>query len=223
MEKLRWVTLGRQYDWAERAYLAEDAAPPLPAALSALAETVCQHVGLVEPFVRFEAAICNLYHAARRPSDRLGGHRDDVEPAASSPLVAVSLGLPCVFLLGGPSRRERPTPVLLRSGTALVMSGTARHAFHGVPTVLVPPALQPRKRGGQRRRAVGCESNVSVYRPWELTGVAAQAESAELEVAGHPIAAEGISLAAVGLTEEAALTKFLSRVRVSFSIRSLHG
>lgn len=33
---------------------------------------------------RFQAAICNLYHAARRPSDRLGGHRDDVEEAVDS-------------------------------------------------------------------------------------------------------------------------------------------
>ncbi|CAE8598112.1 unnamed protein product, partial [Polarella glacialis] len=90
VDRLRWVTLGRQYDWSARCYL-EDEPTPLPELLVWLAEDVVSTLPL--PTVEdgrsshsFEAAICNLYHAARRPSDRLGGHRDDVEPDASSPL-----------------------------------------------------------------------------------------------------------------------------------------
>ncbi|CAE7817469.1 abh1, partial [Symbiodinium microadriaticum] len=97
------------------------------------------------------AAICNFYHAARRPSDRLGGHRDDVEPDTSSPLVTVSLGLPCIFLLGKGSRAARPVPLLLRAGSLLVLAGAARQAYHGVPTVLVPPKLQLRGRGPRKQ------------------------------------------------------------------------
>jgi len=225
VERLRWVTLGRQYDWGARAYLPVDGAPPLPGALRRLAEAASAAVPLPPGAVErpFEAAICNLYHAARRPSDRLGGHKDDVEPETSSPLVSISLGLPCIFLLGGETRESRSTPVLLQGGTVLVMAGRARHAIHGVPSVLVPPKLQLRGRGPRP-----CPSgtfggaHASVYFPWaaELTG--------EAKVR-HLATATAIEQAAIdarkGEEEEqdAVLEQFLTRARVSFSIRSVGG
>lgn len=214
VEKLRWVTLGRQYDWGARTYL--DEAPPLPRALSSLADAVVASMPLppeaeVQPF---DAAICNLYHSARRPSDRLGGHTDEVEPNAASPLVTISLGLPCIFLLGGRTRDQKPTPILLRSGSALVMAGGARHAYHGVPTVLVPPQLQPRGRGHPRnpRRRPGGDGHRDVYSPWQTgCGSAAGAPSASLDdvFVAAPSACDG------------AVDHLLTKVRVSFSIRSV--
>lgn len=84
-----------------RGYLS--AATPLPELLASCAGRaieVLRAAGELEGGSAFEAAICNLYHAARRPSDRLGGHQDDVEEDAESPLVTISIGLPCIFLLG---------------------------------------------------------------------------------------------------------------------------
>jgi alkylated DNA repair protein alkB homolog 1 len=43
-----------------------------------------------------------------------------------------SLGQAAVFLIGGLTREERATPIILRSGDVLVMSGPrCRRAFHG--------------------------------------------------------------------------------------------
>jgi alkylated DNA repair protein alkB family protein 1 len=70
--------------------------------------------------------------------DALGGHVDDAEAAAASPLVAFSLGCAAVFLLGGAGRDQPPTPLLLRGGDAVLLGGAARAAMHGLPRVLTP-------------------------------------------------------------------------------------
>mmetsp|Transcript_15061 Transcript_15061/g.26608 ORF Transcript_15061/g.26608 Transcript_15061/m.26608 type:complete len:408 (-) Transcript_15061:93-1316(-) len=223
VERLRWVTLGHQYDWTAREYLPASEAPPLPPELCALAEAAAAAVPLPPDAAArpFEAAICNIYHAVRRPSDRLGGHRDDVEPDVASPLVSVSLGLPCIFLLGGETRAEKPTPILLRSGSILVLAGRARQAFHGVPAVLVPPALQPRGRGHPKPRRTPAGTNAEVYCPWT---------SGNSEPEAHvPEAAE--VLAVPGLEDvprekrdeglEEAVERLLTKTRVNFSIRSV--
>eukprot|EP00913_Durusdinium_trenchii_P013515 g12687.t3 len=127
IERLRWVTLGQQYDWSSRSYLSDER--PLPELLELL-----RLAGEIHSMPRFQAAICNLYHAARRPSDRLGGHRDDVEEDATSPLVTISIGLP--------------------SGSMLVLTKRARQAFHGVPSIFVPPKLQ--LKGRSFRPATAC-------------------------------------------------------------------
>ena len=79
----------------------------------------------------------NLYHL-HRPSDRLGGHRDNVESNLSLPLVTISLGAPGIFLLGQESREGVPTAILLRAGDCMIMSGKSRGYFHGIPTILDP-------------------------------------------------------------------------------------
>lgn len=222
VERLRWVTLGQQYDWTERKYLPASDAPPLPKELCALAEAAASAMPLPpEAAVRpFEAAICNIYHAVRRPSDRLGGHRDDVEPDVASPLVSVSLGLPCIFLLGGETRAAAPTPILLRSGSVLILAGRARQAFHGVPAVLVPPALQPRGRGHPRPRRAPVGANTEVYRPWSLMNTGADTAPMETEVLSVP-GLEDLAPEHCDEQLEQAVERLLTRTRVNFSIRSV--
>jgi alkylated DNA repair protein alkB family protein 1 len=77
-------------------------------------------------------ALVNYYH----PGDTLNGHKDDVERDLLQPIVTMSLGCAAVFLMGGPDRQQRPTPLLLRSGDVLVLGGPARGCYHGVPRVL---------------------------------------------------------------------------------------
>ena len=53
----------------------------------------------------------------------------------SRPLVSLSLGHACVFLLGTDSREVPPRPIVLRSGDVFVMSGKGRQNYHGEFTI----------------------------------------------------------------------------------------
>ncbi|KAF2355959.1 Alpha-ketoglutarate-dependent dioxygenase AlkB-like [Trinorchestia longiramus] len=82
-----------------------------------------------------EAAIVNYYH----PGTSLGPHTDHSEPLYTAPLLSISLGQPCVFLIGGPTKATPPTPLALRSGDVIVMGGAARMSYHAVPCVSNTP------------------------------------------------------------------------------------
>jgi alkylated DNA repair protein alkB family protein 1 len=77
------------------------------------------------------AGLINYYRAG----DALAGHVDDAERDMSAPIVSVSLGCPCIFLLGGTDRDVTPTAVLMRSGDAVVLSGASRSCYHGLPRI----------------------------------------------------------------------------------------
>ena len=124
-KKLRWTTLGGQYDWTAKRY--PDGSPPaFPPDIKAVVES---HFPM-----KAEAAIVNLYS----PSDTLSIHRDVSEECAM-PLVSISLGCDAIFVVGveGAGTDETQTAAIrLRSGDAVLMSGEARYAWHGVPKVL---------------------------------------------------------------------------------------
>lgn len=74
-----------------------------------------------------DAALVNYYYEG----DTLGGHRDDVEQDLAQPIVSISLGCPAVFLMGGASKAEEPSAVMVHSGDVLVLAGPARSCYHG--------------------------------------------------------------------------------------------
>ena len=141
LSRYRYINLGEMnYNWGDRCYEKVPNADKLPGRLVSLA----QHAHKIAQKqtnevstspVSFDMAICNMYHLSR-PSDRLGGHRDNVELDVSLPLVTISMGAPGIFLLGGKTRGDCPTPILLRSGDCLILSGKSRRYYHGVPTIL---------------------------------------------------------------------------------------
>lgn len=105
-----------------------------------------------------DAALLNFYNEG----DTLNGHIDDAEPSLHQPLVSLSLGCDAIFLMGGHTRDTPPTPLLLHSGDAVVLSGPARRCYHGVPRVLAESA-QPLAAGsgstgsgGACRQEGGC-------------------------------------------------------------------
>ncbi|KAI0792875.1 hypothetical protein C8Q75DRAFT_791959 [Abortiporus biennis] len=80
-----------------------------------------------------DAGIVNFYQT----KDTLMAHVDRSEVCATSPLVSISLGCAAVFLIGGHTRDVEPTPILLRSGDVVIMSGPqCRRVYHGVPRIL---------------------------------------------------------------------------------------
>ena len=145
LSKLRYLNLGEwNYNWGDRRYDRIPEAKPFPTSFSRLAEHAYQLAQQQDNTVTlldktstnsFDMAICNFYHL-QRPSDRLGGHKDDVESDLTSPLITISLGAPAIFLLGGMTRSCEPTAIFLRAGDCMIMSGKSRQYFHGVPTIL---------------------------------------------------------------------------------------
>lgn len=125
-KKLRWITLGGQYDWTKKVY--PDGPPPaFPSDMKRLVEDVFP--------MKAEAAIVNLYS----PGDTLSLHRD-VSEECDQPLASISLGCDGIFVIGLDGQYQdapaRIATLRLRSGDAVLMSGESRFAWHSVPKVL---------------------------------------------------------------------------------------
>ncbi|KAJ9667408.1 hypothetical protein H2201_002609 [Coniosporium apollinis] len=123
-KKLRWMTLGGQYDWTAKEY-PSDPAPPFPSDIAAL-------LSALFPATTPEAAILNFY----APGDTLSMHRDVAESCGKG-LVSISLGCDGIFVIGIEEEGKcRTVVVRLRSGDAVYMTGESRFAWHGVPLIV---------------------------------------------------------------------------------------
>ncbi|KAJ1740501.1 hypothetical protein LPJ79_001891 [Coemansia sp. RSA 1821] len=136
LERLRWCTLGWQYNWTTKLYDlgASEFDNELDDLMRSLAAAVTMPRGESQ-FVS-QAGIINYYDERTT----MAGHVDKTEENMDAPLISFSIGLTCVYLIGGCTRDTEPTPILLRSGDVLAMCGESRMAFHGVPRVLADTA-----------------------------------------------------------------------------------
>lgn len=124
--KLRWITLGGQYDWSKKEY---PAGPP-----PKFPEDIEDLLHGLFPEMRPQAAIVNFYS----PRDTLSLHRD-VSEEVDRGLVSVSMGCDGIFIIGLPNHNHGASQshiLRLRSGDAVCMSGKARYAWHGVPRII---------------------------------------------------------------------------------------
>jgi alkylated DNA repair protein (DNA oxidative demethylase) len=120
-------------------------APPLPPRFAALARDAAHDAGFeMQP----DLCIMNYYTEAAK----MGVHQDKDESAdtigAGVPIVSVSLGDAARFVIGGLSRRDPTSPLMLRSGDVLVMGGPSRLRYHGVTRIL--PGTAPDGTGPGR-------------------------------------------------------------------------
>ena len=121
--------MGYHHNWDTKEY-SEKSKTEFPAELATLASEIAKALSWTN--YNAEAAIVNYYPT----SSTLNPHTDHSERNLSAPLVSISLGLSAVFLIGGRTLAEPPTPILLRSGDVLVMAGESRMAYHALPKVL---------------------------------------------------------------------------------------
>lgn len=70
----------------------------------------------------------------------MGGHIDDAEHDLTRPIVSISLGRSAIFLIGGQTKDIPPTPILVRSGDAVIMTGESRLCYHGIAAILTEEA-----------------------------------------------------------------------------------
>ncbi len=120
------MTLGGQYDWTKKKYPTE-IAPSFP-------EDIADFVHHMFPDMRPEAAILNVYS----PGDTLSVHRD-VSEESDNELVSISFGCDGIFIIGldyEEGVEPKYVVVRLHSGDAVIMRGSARFAWHGVPQVI---------------------------------------------------------------------------------------
>jgi alkylated DNA repair protein alkB family protein 1 len=123
-KKLRWITLGGQYDWTNKVYPSNQP-PQFPPDIAKL-------LRFLFPAMNPQAAIVNLYS----PGDTLSLHRDVAEECAQG-LVSISIGCDGIFVLGLEGEEGcKSLAIRLRSGDAVFMNGASRYAWHGVPQIV---------------------------------------------------------------------------------------
>ncbi|KAI8075040.1 hypothetical protein BC940DRAFT_363091 [Gongronella butleri] len=141
LRRCRWVTLGYHYHWQTKTYHL-DRAFPMPDLLSSVCASVVRSVQGVagsnwrntydSSQYRAEAGVINYYQYR----DTLMGHVDRSELNMDAPLVSISLGNACIFLIGGADRETEPSALYLRSGDIVVMTKPCRRSFHSVPRII---------------------------------------------------------------------------------------
>jgi alkylated DNA repair protein alkB family protein 1 len=139
-KKLRWMTIGGQYNWTQKVY-PDEKPPEFP-------EDIKDLLSGLFPQTTAEAAIVNLYS----PGDTLSLHRD-VSEECDQGLISISIGCDCLFIIGLEAGHHADATVQpgsdpageanirfhvlrLKSGDAVYMSGASRFAWHGVPLII---------------------------------------------------------------------------------------
>jgi alkylated DNA repair protein (DNA oxidative demethylase) len=100
--------------------------PTIPRALLDFAIRCAVRSGF--PNFRPDACHINRYQAGTK----LGIHQDRHEFDLYQPIVSLSLGIECIFLLGGFQRADKTRRILLEHGDVIVWGGPSRMRFHGV-------------------------------------------------------------------------------------------
>ncbi|KAH3856758.1 hypothetical protein DPMN_099352, partial [Dreissena polymorpha] len=127
--RLRWATLGYQYEWNTKEYFS-DRVQEFPTDLSHLCGYIAETLGYSS--YSSEAGIVNFY----RMDSSLMGHTDVSELDHAAPIISFSFGQSCIFLIGGPTKATTPTAVFLHSGDIVLMTKQARLSYHAVPRIL---------------------------------------------------------------------------------------
>ncbi|KAI6173125.1 Fe2OG dioxygenase domain-containing protein [Aphelenchoides besseyi] len=128
-EKLRWITMGNDYDWTAKTY-ADQPRSPMPSELVKLGAAVSEILELGKLDV--DAAILNCYPEKAT----LSAHVDRSERSISRPLISLSFGQSAIYLTGGVDLDDPVDACLLQSGDVLVMHGDQRLVYHAVPRIL---------------------------------------------------------------------------------------
>lgn len=123
---LGWVSDRRGYRYQAADPDSGKPWPPMPGAFLRLAADAAAEAGFAG-FVP-DACLINRYE----PGARMSLHQDRDERDLTAPIVSVSLGLPAIFLFGGPNRSDRAERVLLLHGDVVVWGGPSRLRFHGI-------------------------------------------------------------------------------------------
>lgn len=169
-----------------------------------------------------QAGITNFYQCGDKLP--MGGHVDDMERTMDHPVLSISLGCSCIFLLGGDEKEDQPYPILLHSGDAMILSGSVRQAYHGVPRVFqdsTSPAILevfqaklPKSDGGPNSNCEKCNT----YSVWleHLSKAVASGSSYE-----QALQREFHANLPGCACEEATFKHYLNNARINLNVRQV--
>ncbi len=121
-----WVSDAISYRYSATDPNSQRPWPAMPLALKQVATQASAAVGWkdFEP----DACLINQY----RSGAGMGLHQDRDERDLSQPIVSVSIGDSCKFIVGGLQRKDPQRSINLSDGDVLVWGGRSRLVFHGV-------------------------------------------------------------------------------------------
>jgi alkylated DNA repair protein (DNA oxidative demethylase) len=119
-----WYTDRSGYRYVER-HPSGVAWPPVPPSALAVWRA------LVSPERDPDCCLVNYYAAVAR----MGMHRDADENDFAWPVLSISLGDAALFRMGGDTRKDPTSTILLESGDVVVFGGAARLAYHGIDRI----------------------------------------------------------------------------------------
>ena len=111
--------------------------PQMPPLIEQIASEAAIQYGL---HIKPESALINWYDH----DGTLGLHQDKTE-ISRAPVVSISIGDDCVFIVGGLKRTDRKSELILKSGDVLIFGAEDRLIFHGVKKII--PLTAPRELG----------------------------------------------------------------------------
>jgi alkylated DNA repair protein alkB homolog 1 len=171
---LRWATLGFKYDWTRREYH-KDLWVGFPRRLNDVMRGLVDRVAAVtqdqfcaQGLYESQTAIVNFFPVGTM----MMAHQDISEVCLAKPLMSMSLGCTCVFLMGTDRREDKPHAFFLRSGDVVAFTGPARTAYHAVPRILddCPEYLLPSvgdAAAGWRACMDGLRININVRQVYD--------------------------------------------------------
>lgn len=132
-----WLSDRKGYRYVSKHPITRVPFPPIPRLIQQIAFEAAQTCGLP---LRPESALINWYDE----DSQLGLHQDRTE-STDAPVVSISIGDDCVFIIGGPQRSDPKRKIILKSGDVLVMGAEHRFVFHGVERIV--PGTAPIELG----------------------------------------------------------------------------
>lgn len=100
--------------------------PPIPRSFRQLVNRAAEQIGWI---FKPDTCLINYYPAG---TGRLGLHRDDTEEDQKSPIISLSIGQSCSFLVGGHLRHDETQSMVIHSGDCLIFHREGRLLYHGV-------------------------------------------------------------------------------------------
>lgn len=137
-----WISDRTGFRYVQQHPVTQHPFPPLPPIIDQLATDIASQYDLA---LRPETALINWYAA----DGKLGLHQDKTE-ISRAPVISISIGDDCVFIMGGMKRTDKKQDMILQSGDVLIMGAEDRLRFHGVKKIIsgtTPPELNLKQPG----------------------------------------------------------------------------